>query len=866
MAKDYYSGMIYQLLKTSPYLTGQVRLDLVADHLEGDSNILLDELHVVPINDSIWYNCPEDQINFKHSENISGLYKAIEDKFYSPKGDTILRGNYPYYSTDDTDTDTVDHTYQMGLRRISVSRYGKGFSFMLPMWIDEECIDRLSFFATVYPTGNPEPGQPPTPLTTRKLEMSERLKNYLKEWFAGVSSDLVYIGLMDQTAYITGLDAEKGSTVTKDISQIVPMLLDRERPLIETDNMISRQFSENGIIAKQLVNFNFFFNIRDFFSPVIEDTVMWNPINVVVEARIDSVPVETKDLYTNYWDIYSYKISDNPIHPGTFVEGIETEVEDENGDMVQGIQKFNVLDYLSDTNCIDLVSVNKMVQPNFHWAFVDNPKYTWNLYNGFSPLVEEIDGETNSIHRVEGRFFGTPDIMSEEYTKFRNNIQWITVIDGTEDVVPGSFVGISMSAGSTTRFKPNQFGTFWSKGIKFNISDTLDRGYTGDTPAPAELRVNICTVRELGTDHLDKDKMYAAVRRNIEGEPGSEVPIDYVSIVAVVDGDIKEYWGLNNLTYQGVRKLLSGGVGRATQEEENDVFLMLDSTPREGEFRGLFVIARNGADIENIVEESTPQIQMLRMFRNVLETVEYPSIIRFQKTLGTRLAPAPTIDKLIKDGSMDVKYTTEIEYRKVDEDYSTYLFRYGGSIIPQFIDTEIEYTETREGDNSPYWKTVSSGAFNMVFKKRQWKDLNQNERKCLNYISKQKYQPVYPSIDYFYIDGELQDGSTPYIPENYGGEVCWFLDNMVYFVPSEFTLVEECSSEEMTDDKKLEMFRNYIFTKGYFKMLVEHGQEAKAKNIVDRYIWKLYTNTSDWEYSSVYDIDLYKFKVTYSLI
>lgn len=844
--------MIYQLLKTSPYLTGQVRLDIVSDHLEGDSGILLDEVHVVPLNDNIWYNCQEDQINFKHSENISGLYKAIEDKFYSAKGDTILRGNYPYYSTDDTDTDTVDHTYQMGLRRISVSRYGKGFSFLLPMWIDEECIDRLSFYATVYPATDPEPGQELTPLTTRKLEMSDRLKTYLSEWFSGISSDLVYVGLNDQTAYITGLDAEKGSTVTKDISQMVPMLLDRERPLIETDNMISRQFSENGIIAKQLVNFNFFFNIRDFFSPVIEETVMWNPINVVVEARIDNKPVETKDIYTNYWDIYSYKISDNPIHPGTFVEGIELD---------DNVEKFNVLDYLSDTKCIDLVDANKMVQPNFHWSFVDNSNYTWNLYNGFSPLVEE-DG---NIHRVEGRFFGTPDIMSEEYTIFRNNIQWITVIDGTEDVVPGSFVGISMNPGSTTRFKPNQFGTFWSKGIKFNISDTLESGYN-TIDAPAELRANICIVRELSTDHLDKDKMYAAVRRNIEGEPGSEVKVDYVSIVAVVDGDIKEYWGLDNLTYQGVRRLLDGDVEQATQAEMNDVFLMLDSTPRDGEFKGLFVIAKNDSDIENPVEESSEQLQMLRLFCNILDTVEYPSIVRFQKTLSPILAPAPTIDKLVKDGSMDVKYTNEIEYMKVDEDYSTYMFRYGGNIIPQFIDTEIKYAETREGDNNPYWKTVSSGAFNMVFKKRQWKDLNQNERKCLNYISKQKYQPVYPSIDYFYIDGEIQDINEPYLPENYGGEVCWFLKNMVYFVPSEFTVTERCTSEEMNDTKILDMFRNYIMSKGYFKVLVDNGDAGKAQNIIDKYLWNMYTHTSDWEYSSIEDIDAYDFKVTYSLI
>jgi hypothetical protein len=104
------------------------------------------------------------------------------------------------------------------------------------------------------------------------------------------------------------------------------------------------------------------------------------------------------------------------------------------------------------------------------------------------------------------------------------------------------------------------------------------------------------------------------------------------------------------------------------------------------------------------------------------------------------------------------------------------------------------------------------------------------------------------------------------LPKEYGGEVCWFLKNLVYFVPNEFTVTERCSSGEMDDAKKLEMFRNYILSKGYFKVLAENGDIDKADNIIDKYLWKMYTNTSDWEYSSIEDIDTYDFKVTYSLI
>lgn len=850
--------MIYQLLKTSPYITGQVRLDIVADHLEGDQRILLDEVHVVPLNDSIWYNCPEDQINYMHSENISMLYKSIQDRFYSSSGCTILGGKYPYYSVDGSCADTVDHTYQMGLRRVPISKYGKEFSFLLPMWIDEECIDRLSFYAIVYPVSkyDSDTGVQPTPLTTKKLEMSERLSSYLKEWFSGITSDLAYIGIRERKAYIRGVDAENGSTITKDVSSVLDILLDRERPLMETDNIITRQFIENHMISKQLVNFNFLLNMADLFQPSIENTVMWNPVNIVVEARIDNEPVETKDIYTNYTDIYSYKISENPIHSGSFVKSRN------DGD---NIEYFNVLDYLDDTNCIDLVHKNKMVQPNFHWSFVDNPRYTWNLYNGFSPIVET----EGTVQRVGGRFFGTPDVMSLDYSIYGNGIQWITVIDGTEDAVPGSFIGISMTASSTTRFAPNEFGSFWSKGIKYNISDTIERGYDGtDYPAPAEIRANICFVRDISTDHLDKDKIYAAVRRNKEGELGKQSFIDYVSIVAVTDGSIDGYWGLDKLTYQNVRRLISGDVYKASEDEKNDIFMMIDDDDPD-KFIGLFTISVRDDSGELETADDDIQLHLLRTFGKVLDTIEYPSCVTFNKTLSKVIAPAPSIDKLVDDGSMDVMYTKESKYYMVDEDHTTNIFRYGGSVIPQFIDTRIEYEDSEETDGVS-WTFAYPGPFNKVYRKRQWIDVSQNERNCLNYLSKQKYQPDYPSIGYFYIEGEVQDMDNPYVPENYYGEICWFFNNKVYFVPRQFTLVESnCTKESMDEKKMLEMFTSYVLENGYFKYMYNNGDENDRSVIIDtieRYIWKMYNHTSDWEYSSIDDIDLYDFKVTYSLI
>ena len=213
-----------------------------------------------------------------------------------------------------------------------------------------------------------------------------------------------------------------------------------------------------------------------------------------------------KDIYSNYTDIYSYKASNDPLKPGKFVEkytdGEET-------------FEYNVLDYLGDYKNIDLIPVNRMLQPNFHWSFTDNQRYTWNLYNGFSPLVD-ADGMTS---RIEGRFFDTPDIMSESYSVYSNNIRWMTVLDGTAQYVPGVFVRMSMNPGSTTKFAPNAFGCCWSKGIKYNIGSILSDGIALDTEESEEpstltssgIYANMVVVQDSATDHLESGKIYSAV-------------------------------------------------------------------------------------------------------------------------------------------------------------------------------------------------------------------------------------------------------------------------------------------------------------------------------------------------------------------
>ena len=836
-------------MKTTPYLGGQVRLDMVCDRLGGDSSLTIDEIHVVPLSDRIWYSGPENQLNYHHSDNVRELYQHIQDQFYSCLGDQLLDGAYPYYSNQVTDT--VDHTYQMGLRRIPVARYQKELSYLLPMWIDsEDYIDRIEFWVHVCSASGTEES---IELTSKRFTLSDRLRSYLKEYLSGVTSDLMYIGLREHSAYITGLEVSSGTVLTKDVSNLIQNLTERERPLIETDNMLVRKFSENQMIARQLINFNLCFSVADLFSAVVEPSMHWSALNIWCEARLKSgnsyeeIPI--KDLYTNYTRIYSYKISDNPLEVGKFVESYT----DSDGYTTD----YNVLDYLSDYKCLDLIHVNRMLQPTFHWSVRDNAKYTWNLYNGFSPLVEE----NGRVNRIEGRFFGQPDVSAEEYSTYNNNIQWVTVLDGTSELVPGSFVGLSMNSGSTTLFAPNQYGTCWSKGIRYNLNDCLSSGETYQTVDPETgeyidhivtstgIGVNLVVIKDTVADTLEPNKIYCAVLRKVENNSLR----DYISMVYTsTNSDIREYPYIDKMTLLGVRRLLRGPMERSTESEKQSVFELVSIDSSKGEFCELFTVF----DSENSIEDTdgSDDKSLVKLLNKCLETVEYPNIIRFSRTLTTGLAPAPSIKHLIDNGTMDVQYTNEIQYYKLDKNYSTYLLRYDGNIVPQFINPELpESTETES------WKLVSSGAYNNTYRKIQFSELSPIEVERLNYLSKQKYSPSYPSIGYYYLESSPVTLSKPFLPEGYFGETNWFRDNLMYYTDREFSVETVCTADEMTEEKISEMFTEYVQERGVFKTM------ENSSDVIHEVLYPMYSHSSDWEYLTDTDICTYKFSVTFSL-
>jgi hypothetical protein len=95
--------MRYQLLKTSPYLGGQIRWDIpMYYHYDNGVHVMdTPELHIVPLDDNITFNegNSRETFNYSHLENIKHLFSEIGDAFYSAEGE--WNGNHWLYNNGD---------------------------------------------------------------------------------------------------------------------------------------------------------------------------------------------------------------------------------------------------------------------------------------------------------------------------------------------------------------------------------------------------------------------------------------------------------------------------------------------------------------------------------------------------------------------------------------------------------------------------------------------------------------------------------------------------------------------------------------------------------------------------------------------
>ena len=256
-------------------------------------------------------------------------------------------------------------------------------------------------------------------LSKNDIEYHNRFVDYFKNYVneAGLnigSDDVINIDFKNRKASLTGLDLSSGLFTTKNIDQLTNNLTLRERPLIESDNMIITSFSDKSMIVKQLFNFNLCFNVNDIITGSLVSLMYGREIVVSVDVFIDGKSLEKKDFYTNY-DFISKSV----------IYNTKRNIS---------VDNFNVLDYLHDNTVIDFVNKNKFCQKICHWSLCDNNDYIFNVYNGFSGIMIETindgNGKYNTIYHENDHQYGhAPNVLLSKADKSQNSTGWINVID-----------------------------------------------------------------------------------------------------------------------------------------------------------------------------------------------------------------------------------------------------------------------------------------------------------------------------------------------------------------------------------------------------------------------------------------------------
>ena len=387
--------MKYQLVRTSPYLSGQVRWDLIVNPSRE-----IGDVYIRPISDNIVYNGVGGALGSRHVDNVKRLYNTIEDVFFESVSKFNSIGalyNSGY------ELDPYDHTYEMGVRRISYSLYNKQFSFLCPIWISENIdYSKLSFRLSIQ-DANPS-GRRNNIIVS--IRLSDKVVEYISEYMSSgaddtpLSDDLIGFKFDPIDAHITGLQVDRGRLSTIDIHDVISNLISIERPMMEFDDMIVKQFRYNHIVAQQLLNLNLVFDIQDLVGDVA-DTLLGHDLNITCRVYYGDNVLELKDLYTNYTFIPSYEIE------------------------TRGMTGPNVLEHLQDYKAKDLAHVNKVVQPIFHWALLENPDIIYNMYDGFGPCFTDIDG----VHRIQGTYYNQSNLAIDNYDVMENSLGWCSHYD-----------------------------------------------------------------------------------------------------------------------------------------------------------------------------------------------------------------------------------------------------------------------------------------------------------------------------------------------------------------------------------------------------------------------------------------------------
>lgn len=387
----------YQLYRTTPKLSGNVKLDLVVDSI--GSNLYIRNFHLRPLSKYIAYNDVDQDVTVRpHQLNLARFYDKTKTGFFNAKIDPKLSSDWPIVLTKNENKDKIknwDDTYWAGTQRMSHELYNTTHEVLVPLWLEQvDDIQCLEFVVGLSQDINSQPFIKKTLKFDNRTTFHNKVSKYLNNYFEYIglkegNNKCLNIDLKGNKTYIYGLNVEDGNLQTRTDFNLTRNLLYRERPLLEANSLLTNMFNDVHLILPQLINFNICFDPTNWL-PKSAQFLTNQHYYVSVDVKVNGKLLEKRDIYTNHQFV-----------PRPFNEDIYT-AEDKYTKL-----PYNALDYKHDYLCSDLIHKNKMTQPICHWRLSESEEQLFNLYDGFGAAYNGS---------VINHFFGTVNDLTNTKT------------------------------------------------------------------------------------------------------------------------------------------------------------------------------------------------------------------------------------------------------------------------------------------------------------------------------------------------------------------------------------------------------------------------------------------------------------------
>ena len=598
----------FQLLRTNILLGGQVKWDLVLDSFS--DRLIVTDFHLTPVSDNSthYFLTEENLLNYSHQENLKSFYNRTQGEFYSNCIDNRLSHDWVLIDDNKSHEIVYDDSIEAGNKLAKYSKYKKSLEVFCPVWLEDmldgDRVKTLSFNITAYYTVDGTEKK----LCGKQICFNKSMTSYFENYIKHIKPDdtLLEIDLYNKTSYVTGLKIDSGDIVKLPVPELAYNILHRDRPMMEFDAMLINNFQNNKLIARQLFNFNLCFDIKDLLSGYLANMVYGSELRFVVDVFVDGKKLEIRDFYSNYEYIQKTDID---------IIGLFDETPE---------HKSNVLDYLYDYKCIDLVNKNKYIQNIIHWSLFDNPDYIFNLYNGFGP----ISGGNVISHYYKN----SPDLLSKNYDPYTNGIGWVNIRRISRQDWE-RLLDIKSDDYHVAESLASNIMKSWINNVKYDDVNWNDvRLEIYNNPTAFWYDWNSYDLMILLADDLN------SIINDID---------NYTHII--------QYTKLDDIYYIKVRL-------------DDDFFVLLTDTNNADK-----LTFTSFHEILNNIELTDPRLVYLKHKMNNVNQIPLVSI---DKTLHVVTANSPS------------SATDEIEYYKDDLWNPNYLLRYDGKIKPTFITYE----------------------------------------------------------------------------------------------------------------------------------------------------------------------------------